>query len=407
VQRSSESIGVIAVALAKAQAEINPEKSFIGIIGPSSPQEPGRSFRYAPLSSGLDIVRKSLGRHAIAIVQSTEIDKEAGFVRLNTMLAHESGEWVSSEWPVCPITDTASPQRMGAALSYARRYALFTLVGIAGEDDLDAPDICMPAPAATPPTDHAASTTNLVPRFRPPPRTDGNDRTPSPAKAVRSTILSSEESACLRDRLVGEIAALDSHDSVTSWAHEALVAKNKLTAADAKLLETAFEQKLSELLRVERGALIDSDPSGASQGARRHPSNGGINKSVLAVATPRRYRNRNHLRFVSQQPCLVCARKPSDAHHIKFVQPRALGRKASDEFAVPLCRSHHRAVHRAGDEEAWWQQTGIDPAKVARKLWNHTRIDEGRIEHDPPPQGAASDGITDSGGPAAASEAPA
>ena len=117
----------------------------------------------------------------------------------------------------------------------------------------------------------------------------------------------------------------------------------------------------------------------------------GIDKSVLTVAAPRRYRNRDHLRFVMQQPCLLCGRKPSDAHHIRFVQPRALGRKASDEFAVPLCRSHHRAVHRAGDEKAWWKQAGIDPIKVARKLWKRTRIDEGRIEPEPTAQDASAD----------------
>ena len=84
-----------------------------------------------------------------------------------------------------------------------------------------------------------------------------------------------------------------------------------------------------------------------------------------------------------QQPCLLCGRKPSDAHHIRFVQPRALGRKASDEFTVPLCRSHHRSVHRAGNEQVWWQQAGIDPLKVASKLWKHTHTDERRIEPDP------------------------
>ena len=114
----------------------------------------------------------------------------------------------------------------------------------------------------------------------------------------------------------------------------------------------------------------------------------GINKSVIVLAKPRRYRNRDHLRFVMQQPCLLCGRKPSDAHHIRFVQPRALGRKASDEFAVPLCRSHHRAVHRAGDEKAWWKQAGIDPVNVARKLWKRTQVDEGRIEPESPAQAA-------------------
>jgi ERF superfamily len=142
VQRSSESIGAIAAALAKAQAELtNPEKSLIATIRASHPRKNDQTFRYAALSSGLDIVRKALGGHEIATVQTTAIDKEAGLIRLTTTLAHSSGEWLSSEWPVCAITETAAPRRMGAALTYARRYALFTLVGIAGEDDLDAPDL--------------------------------------------------------------------------------------------------------------------------------------------------------------------------------------------------------------------------------------------------------------------------
>src|SRR6266853_1911537 len=142
MHRSSETIGNISGALAKAQVELtNPEKSLVATIRSPFPREADRTFRYAPLSSGLDIVRKSLGRHEIATIQATEIDKEAGLLRLTTVLAHSSGEWISSEWPVCQISDIASAQRMGAALTYARRYALFTLVGIAGEDDLDAPDL--------------------------------------------------------------------------------------------------------------------------------------------------------------------------------------------------------------------------------------------------------------------------
>src|SRR5215831_11752971 len=139
--RSSESVA--ALALAKAQAElINPEKSLTATIRAGRAGEGERSFRYAPLSSGLDIVRKTLGQHEIATVQTTAIDQTAGMVHLTTTLAHASGEWIASDWPVCPIAETANPQRMGAALTYARRYALFTLVGIAGEDDLDAPDLC-------------------------------------------------------------------------------------------------------------------------------------------------------------------------------------------------------------------------------------------------------------------------
>src|SRR5271154_5384067 len=148
MQRASETIGAIAAALAKAQAELtNPEKSLVATIRASNPREMDQTFRYAALSSGLDIVRKALGGHEIATVQTTAIDKEAGLISLTTTLAHASGEWLSSEWPVCPIAETATPRRMGAALTYARRYALFPLVGIAGEDDLDAPDLNLKAGA--------------------------------------------------------------------------------------------------------------------------------------------------------------------------------------------------------------------------------------------------------------------
>src|SRR5450432_2981969 len=141
MQRSSESIGTIAAALARAQSELaNPEKSLIATIRSPFPRESDKTFRYASLASGLDIVRKALGKHEIATVQTTAID-EAGLIRLTTVLAHSSGEWVSSDWPVCPVAETVAPHKMGAALTYARRYALFTLVGIAGEDDLDAPDL--------------------------------------------------------------------------------------------------------------------------------------------------------------------------------------------------------------------------------------------------------------------------
>ena len=130
----------MAAALAKAQVElVNPEKSLTATIQSTGRAE--QTFRYAPLSSGLDIVRKTLGQHEIATVQTTSVDQTAGTINLTTVLAHSSGEWIASDWPVCAISDTATPHRMGAALTYAHRYALFTLVGIAGEDDLDAPDL--------------------------------------------------------------------------------------------------------------------------------------------------------------------------------------------------------------------------------------------------------------------------
>jgi hypothetical protein len=420
MHRSSESVAALASALAKAQAElVNPEKSLTATIQSGRAGEAERSFHYAPLASGLDIVRKTLGQHEIATVQTTAIDKETGVVNLTTMLAHASGEWIASDWPVCAVAETANPQRMGAALTYARRYALFTLVGIAGEDDLDAPDLCTPPPTtaarATGAGERGAGSAAMTDDLRLPSRSHGNGRLRRAERALSTPVLSTDESAVLRDRLLGEIASLESGESATNWALGALAAKNRLSAEDAKLLEEAFETRLSELLPSESAEVVSVDPSeGFSAGGHeigkideRSADQLRIDKSVLTVGAPRRYRNRDHLRFVMRQPCLVCGRKPSDAHHIRFVQPRALGRKVSDEFAVPLCRSHHRAVHRAGDEKAWWKQAGIDPIKVARKLWRHTRIHEGHIEPEPMTQGATADRPTETDAQAENSQAPA
>jgi hypothetical protein len=395
MHRASESVGTLASALAKAQAElVNPEKSLTATIRCGRPGEGERSFRYAPLASGLDIVRKTLGQHEIAIMQATAVDQTAGLVNLTTMLAHASGEWIASDWPVCPIAEIANPQRMGAALTYARRYALFTLVGIAGEDDLDAPDLC-----AAPPTTATTGTGSGEVRF--PPRSDGNGRTRAAARSARTPFLSSDESAALRDRLLGEIAGLQSVESATNWAQGALAAKNQLTASDTNLLEEAFETRLSELPPESTEVENVDPPASFSAGGHdigkmdeRGADQDGIDKSVLMVPAPRRYRNREHLRYVAQQACLVCGRKPSDPHHLGFTQPRALGRKVSDEFAVPLCRGHHRAAHRSRDECAWWKQAGIDPIKIARRLWKATHGRGQRRSQRPPlprPHGAAAD----------------
>jgi hypothetical protein len=394
MQRSSESVGALASALAKAQAElVNPEKSLTATIRAPALGEGERTFRYAPLSGGLDIVRKTLGQHEIATVQTTAIDQASGIVNLTTMLAHASGEWIASDWPVCPIAEMASPQRMGAALTYARRYALFTLVGIAGEDDLDAPDITTCGLAA------GRELGSRQDRFPPPSRESGNGRLRG-GKSNTAVVLDVGQSAALRDKLLAEVASLPSADSAVTWATRALGYKNSLIAGDAKLLEDAFEQKLSDFPSPVVNDISAGESATAAEVTSQEEPQGsraggdeprGIDKSVLAVAAPRRYRNREHLRYVAQQACLVCGRKPSDPHHLRHVQPRALGRKASDEFAVPLCRVHHRAVHRAGDERAWWTATGIDPLKVARKLWNHTRVNEGRIRPNHLAQGAPSD----------------
>jgi hypothetical protein len=389
--RSSDSVANLASALAKAQSElVNPEKSLTATIRGTRSGEGDRTFRYASLSSGLEIVRKTLGQHQIAAIQTTAIDQAAGIVNLTTMLAHASGEWIASDWPVCPIADMASPRRMGAALTYARRYALFTLVGIAGEDDLDAPDLhdgAPPSPTVLPAVAGAALETHgkaVTPLRKP-----GNGHAFRPEKAAAIT-LPPDQSAVLREKLVGEIADLTSVDLGASWARTAIVAKNGLTAADAKIVEGAFEQKSSELMLADpiepaQSRLDATESTVPAPGVVVQPSEApvenatnvsGIDKSVLAIAEPRRYRNREHLRFVASKACLVCGRKPSDPHHLRFTQPRAMGRKVSDEFAVPLCRTHHRALHRAGNEQAWWKEAGVDPLKAARRLWRKTRLDQ-------------------------------
>jgi hypothetical protein len=358
VQRSSDTIGTIAAALAKAQGElVNPEKSLVATIH-SDESGTERAFRYAPLSSGLEIVRKTLSQHEIATVQTTSIDQPAGIVCLSTVLAHASGEWIASDWPVCAISETVIPHRMGAALTYARRYSLFTLVGIAGEDDLDAPDLMAPTPATSlskgPSRDsrRGSNGRNRTARFRP---------------AAVKTQLSLALSASLRDELLREIEALNSNDEAALWARRRGSAKDSLNAADAAGVEQKFQSRLNTLPNNSAGGSITNQTH--SHGGNKQRARPIIDKSVLALPTPRRIRDREHLKSVAKQPCLVCGRRPADAHHLGFAQGRALSRKVSDEFTVPLCRGHHREVHRSGDEAAWWANAGIDPTVSARALW--------------------------------------
>jgi hypothetical protein len=361
--------------MAKAQAELaNPEKSLTATIPATFPREESRAFRYASLASGLDLVRKCLGRHEIATIQTTAIDPPTGFIRLTTVLAHASGEWMSSDWPVCPVSETSSPHRLGAALTYARRYALFTLVGIAGEDDLDAPDL----PAAVQSSSEtinvgkpdrtvdngAAASRNGVSRRR---------SSPSPLP-----MLDSEASADARERILTELATQGSVADLERWAYRNLSTKNRLKAADARLIEQAFEVKLSVLGNTD---VVASDPfparavgsppanqnSGEDQAAQKEgPSEG------LAIPKSRRVRDKSHLLFVARQPCVVCGRQPCDAHHLRFAQSRGLSLKVSDEFTVPLCRVHHRELHRTGLELRWWKGAGIDALTIARSLWLET-----------------------------------
>jgi hypothetical protein len=252
---------------------------------------------------------------------------------------------------------------MGAALTYARRYALFTLVGIAGEDDLDAPDLLSPAVPETK-TDH--------------PIENGKDRLNSgqgqsflgvhrtKAGSTSSAMLEPAASVALRDRLITELSAIGSSEEAADWAHRVICLKNTLSAADSGHVEQAFQSKLATF-GTTRVSAAAAETRADRRKKRRKDS--AIDKGVLALPTPRRIRDREHVKSVAKQPCLICGRHPADAHHLRFAQSRALGSKVSDEFTVPLCRGHHREVHRCGDEPAWWRKIGIDPTAPARILW--------------------------------------
>jgi hypothetical protein len=421
MHRSSASIASLAAALAKAQCQLtNPEKSLIGSIKPDDGDDEGpeRLFRYASLATGLDIVRKTLGQHEIATVQTTAIDQAAGTVNLTTVLAHASGEWISSDWPVCTVADSEEPHRMGAALTYARRYALFTLVGIAGEDDLDAPNLVTP---------RQSSSSSNTDRSRRPNGGNGKldsrapnlaARTPLPRQAkanghnrggdfTGAVLLDFAASARLRDQMLVELNEVGHADAVALWAKRRFSDKNKLNAVDAKHIETVFHTKLLSFAahhaddiaerepelpkgeedsgRAKANAVPETLGNDAKTEARppietnkpktkaKSSRSKSIDKSVLPHPEPRRIRDRNHVRFVAQQPCLICGRQPCDPHHLRFAQSRALSRKVSDEFTVPLCRGHHRELHRHGDEAAWWRKTNVDPLASARALWQETR----------------------------------
>ena len=207
---------------------------------------------------------------------------------------------------------------------------------------------------------------------------------------------------------MSQIAEIGSADDAALWAYANMRAKNELCAADALQVEEAFESRLAALRNSTDGIALaghgaDHDvrfatrtaaepASGAGNGVPRIESRkptasvakttrrltmhaklmGAIDKAVLSFPEPRRIRDHEHVRFVAKQPCLVCGRIPCDPHHLRFTQTRALGRKVSDEFTVPLCRGHHREIHRCGDETQWWRKLGIDATTAARALWLET-----------------------------------
>jgi len=284
---------------------------------------------------------------------------------------------------------------VGAALTYARRYALFALVGIAGEDDLDAPDVgADPNPAAEAPRGGQWNGQAAPAR-----RTAASTGSP-----LGRSILGEQLSASLRESLIQQMAAINSADQAAAWAHRNMRAKNSLTAADAKIVEELFQARLStigdgqapegacdDLDRRERidrlapatahtvadqGAVCAGQPdAGPRQKATANTGKRSRSSSVGVLGKTVRLRDKDHRKFVLRQPCLVCGRVPSDPHHLTFTQPRALGRRVSDEFMVPVCRVHHRELHRSGDEAAWWRRLNIDPLPVAFRLWQHSRAD--------------------------------
>jgi hypothetical protein len=302
---------------------------------------------------------------------------------------------MASEWPVCRMGDLASPQRMGAALTYARRYALFTLVGIAGEDDLDAPDFAAaqdPEPAS-PPGPNGQSEPRGYAAAGPANGSRGRKRPSAPKQ-----LLHPDESAVLREQLLIELAAIATADEAAVWAQRKLPAKNTLTPADADVIERAFRARMLSVeqmqsdKRTSPAASADQrdksdaqpEPDGPKLDTGLPPDTSMISdapklapveedQGAAAFTKPVRKRDKAHRDFVCSQPCLICGRRPSDAHHIRFGQPRALGRKVSDEFTVPLCRVHHRDLHRRSDEKAWWEAAKIEPMEIAARLWRETR----------------------------------
>jgi ERF superfamily len=352
------------------------------------------------------------------VAQTTDIDRANGMVNLTTVLLHTSGEWISSDWPVCQLSETSAPRRMGAALTYARRYALFTMVGIAGEDDLDAPDIIYDQPKG----DKAAEA-RLVPNsaVELAPNRASQIRTGNPNIPLAQEKLGADDSAAIRAQLIQDIEAIAEDEDLQSRAIAILKTKNRLSTDDAKLVEQAFEARMGRhdaspdasaehvppslavdvtapeapaalaftikpagrrgrprktKTTAEQSApplvvskpIVDDNPSASTLlQADANPTK--IRKSELTISEPRRLRDKAHLKFVASQACLVCGRSPADAHHLRFTQPRAMGRKVSDEFAVPLCRTHHRDNHRFGDEVAWWERRAIDPIATSRQLW--------------------------------------
>ena len=206
-------------------------------------------------------------------------------------------------------------------------------------------------------------------------------------------VLDLQASAIVRDKLGEEIAALDGVETAVEWAGHSIGAKNTLAAEDAAIVEAAFRERMQVLqpevysltsaaseaqsspLTSQPELASSSNLSAPARSPRARKASGSrirMEGSVTSVK-PRRCRDKDHLRFIALQPCTICGRQPCEAHHIRYAQPSALGRRVSDEFTVPLCRVHHRELHRIGNERSWWNQLKIDPLPIALRFWQQTK----------------------------------
>ncbi len=228
-----------------------------------------------------------------------------------------------------------------------------------------------------------------------------------------ATISDADQSAALREQMLAEIAQLQSTDEAADWVHRRLKTKNTLTDADADLLEAAFRDRVAVIEMSETDAASSEvgdqaaeAPNEASRDARTPFLTPEIESqaatpvilSRTAQACRRRVapktirlRDKEHCKFVATQPCVVCGRSPTEAHHIRFAQPRALGRKVSDEYTVPVCRLHHRELHRYGDEASWWAAIGLDPIPIALSLWRRSGAGQRQVVKGEFPQHRAAE----------------
>jgi hypothetical protein len=270
-------------------------------------------------------------------------------------------------------------------------------VGIAGEDDLDAPELAEGWKAVAANKTGVADVQDGVVSSQPGeaegerrPATDPR-RTEKVARPAR-TVLGQGQSAALREKLLADLSQLQSGDAAADWVHKNLAAKNTLITSDAGAVEAAFREKLAT---IEGAAAARQEQLHSAPGEDPEPPVGKpfvtTIEGAIAVAPPVtsdnpsarrrrvaaktiRLRDKQHCKFVTTQPCAVCGRTPTEAHHIRFAQPLALGRKVSDEYTVPVCRLHHRDLHSYGDEASWWAGVGIDPLPIALELWRRSRL---------------------------------